>query len=282
MIFSSEREHLVETKTLATRILSGSILAAAALTLVFLGTVWIALFVLIVSLLGLLEFYDLALKRNVRPSKVTGLIGGGIIVAMAYLGREAEMSYFLSLFVMVTLIVFLFRKDYHVSSLLDASVTVMGVIYVPWLLSHTILIRKFPDGAWLLTLLILSTCFCDIGAYFVGKGIGKHPLWPQISPKKTVEGAVGGIVTSLASTMTIGYLLKLHPLDSFLLGLCIAISGELGDLCESLLKRDVGVKDTGDIIAGHGGVLDRFDSFFFASFAAYLYLKHVILGGIVP
>jgi len=152
-------------------------------------------------------------------------------------------------------------------------------VYVGALLASTIGLREGPDGqAWLL-LVILSTWACDIAAFLVGRSIGRHKLAPRISPQKSVEGLIGGVLGAVAVAAVGAVLLPLSPLRVLGLGFVVAIGAVLGDLAESAVKRQLGAKDFGRILPGHGGILDRVDSLLFSSWLAYGY---VTITGWVP
>ncbi|MFQ5880084.1 MAG: phosphatidate cytidylyltransferase [Dehalococcoidia bacterium] len=148
-----------------------------------------------------------------------------------------------------------------------------GIVYVGWLGSHLVLLRKLDgDGDWLL-MAVGATFMADTGAYLVGRALGRRPLAPAISPGKTVEGALGGVAAGWGGLLLLNYAtgLRLEPGLAVPLGLLLAVAAPLGDLAESLLKRSAGVKDTGAILPGHGGVLDRLDSILFVSVVVYYY-----------
>jgi len=177
----------------------------------------------------------------------------------------------------------------------------MGFIYVGWMPCHLVLLRDLgapgveaianplqqPGLAylWVCFFIIFGT---DVFAYYAGKTFGKHLLYPEVSPKKTVEGALGGLLSSIIIATIVVYLadnyvFSCHPfqfklIHAPLLGLVVSIAAQLGDLCESLMKRDAGMKDSGDSIPGHGGFLDRGDSLLFAGPIAYYWIKLVVLG----
>jgi len=160
------------------------------------------------------------------------------------------------------------------AGLLDTAVLAFGVFYVAWLLGHLILIRRMADGSFLIFFLFLVTWANDTAAYYVGTFLGRHRMAPRISPKKTWEGAVGGLVGSVAAALACRawFLDSLGMADATALGLLAGVAAPLGDLCESVLKRSAGVKDSGGIIPGHGGVLDRVDSLIFTAPVLYYYL----------
>ncbi len=177
--------------------------------------------------------------------------------------------------------------------LVNISLTIFGVIYVGWLFSYLVFLRCLPGvvrvplpfgnhfpaaahGAWLVLYVFATTWGADAGAYFAGIRWGKHPLAPRLSPKKTVEGAVGGIVAAMLMSLLWGTWIGLPWLHCLILGPILGALGEVGDLAESALKRDLGIKDFGGILPGHGGVLDRFDSLLFSAPVAYYYLILVV------
>jgi len=151
-----------------------------------------------------------------------------------------------------------------------------GAIYIGLLLSHFILLRDLAEG-WAWTLLaFFPTWANDTGAYFVGRWVGNHPFAPRISPKKTWEGSIGGWISGIAVGTLMGVILRLPLLHASIMGLLIGLAATGGDLVESMFKRWAGVKDSGRLIPGHGGVLDRIDSLLFSVAAVYYYLIWVM------
>jgi phosphatidate cytidylyltransferase len=168
---------------------------------------------------------------------------------------------------------FLFRVNEIKASASEFALTVSGFLYVPLLLGHLILTRELPHGIQWIFLLLVLVMTGDSGAYYVGSSLGRHKLYPLVSPNKSMEGAAGGLAGSLFGAFCARWLFfpELSAGDCFLAALIIGPLGQLGDLFESLLKRSFGVKDSGTIIPGHGGMLDRLDSILFASPALYYY-----------
>jgi CDP-diglyceride synthetase len=155
----------------------------------------------------------------------------------------------------------------------EVSFALIRIIYLGFFPSYIILLRALPKGAEFLLLILCGSVACDVLAYVCGKNFGKHHLLPEISPNKTVEGAIGGtlacvILCTIGGTLLIG----IPWYHALLIGIMTAIISQMGDLIESLFKRDVGKKDSGDLIPGHGGVLDRVDSYIFISFPVYFYI----------
>ena len=179
--------------------------------------------------------------------------------------------------------------------LANLGVTFFGVVYIGWLMSYLVQIRSisgtlavaapwgaFPPlarGAWLVLYLLLVTWLNDTGAYLIGARFGKTRLAPTLSPKKTVEGAVGGLIFAVVTAALCGLWLKIPLGHALILGLLLGMLGQVGDLCESALKRDLGIKDFGGILPGHGGILDRFDSILFTAPVAYYYLVWILRHG---
>jgi len=163
------------------------------------------------------------------------------------------------------------------------AVTMFGVLYVGWLSAHLVLLRELPwragteyaDGAAYVLLAFFVTWSCDTGAYTVGRMFGRLRPWARISPRKSLEGAFGGLLAAVLA----GFVARawfapfLTPRDAGVLGILVGVFAQVGDLVESLLKRDARHGDSSDIIPGHGGILDRFDSLYFAAPLVYYYLK---------
>jgi phosphatidate cytidylyltransferase len=164
--------------------------------------------------------------------------------------------------------------------------TVWGLFYPAVFFGFMILLRELPNelgmeyklgGKWLLLMLIIIW-ICDTAAYFIGKAVGKHKLFFRISPHKTVEGAVAGLVFSFitAYIFHLTYIEDLTLLQCMIIALIAGTIGQIGDLVESLFKRDAGVKDSSNLLPGHGGMLDRFDAPLFVAPVVYLYLKFIV------
>lgn len=160
-------------------------------------------------------------------------------------------------------------------SLMDGMVLMMGVLYVGLTLSYLLLTRALPDGALLIFFVVLVTWAADTGAYVAGKSLGRHPLAPIVSPKKTYEGLLGGVLLAcLAAVVARAWFLPGFSLvDCLALGVILTLAGLIGDLAESAMKRSTGVKDSGALIPGHGGMLDRLDSLLFTGPAFYYYVE---------
>jgi phosphatidate cytidylyltransferase len=273
--------------SLASRVLSALVLLPVIALLVW-WSVWpVVIAVAAATSIGLLELYGAFAAGGYRPHTVLG-VGIGLALVLSVALRSIVpfdlLPLVLTSAIMASLIAQLLRRNQE-GALPDWALTLVGAFYVGWLLSHFIMLRELdepllpapltplaiePGAAWVyLTLAI--TFLQDTTAYFVGRSLGRHKLAPTLSPKKTWEGAAGGmagaIIGSLAGILLLGLPISLGA--GVVLGVIGGIVGPLGDLAESLIKRQVGLKDAGYIIPGHGGVLDRADSLLFTAPALY-------------
>jgi phosphatidate cytidylyltransferase len=227
--------------------------------------------VLLITLLGMKEFYRLALPRSVWVERVIGIVLGLILSILFSYGDADIFSPFFVLILLVLCGLFMITSQNLLTAISNLSITFFGIFYIGFLLSHVILIRNQVDGREWLLFLMITVWAGDIIALFTGTLFGRHKLYPKISPNKTYEGFLGAIVGSVI----IGFLYASFFLPYFNKGACILVAvgigtlGQLGDFTESMLKRSAQVKDSGSLFPGHGGVLDRIDSFLFA--APFLY-----------
>jgi len=277
-----------------TRIVTGSALIAAFLLLAWLDSQFVGgpiFHVLIGGLFvcALLEFYALAERQGHQPVKIAAValmgalavldyalrvpgassLGGWLHLSAATLpGFYAVLGFGLPAALVVLAMVQLFTRD-PVRSLPDLSVTVLGVVYIWGLGAHVFAIRE-QGMAYLLMFLAVAK-LGDAGAYFAGIRLGRHPLAPRTSPKKTVEGAVGGLVVSVAAALLLAPVLRLGGSATFwvVFGLVVGAVSQIGDLVESALKRSAGAKDSGGFIPQFGGILDIIDSPLLSAPVAY-------------
>ena len=224
---------------------------------------------------GLYEFFMMVEKKGISIYKYFG-IGMGVVIPLSIAFHfEATKKWELLFMVMalVFLILMQFKRRNNSGAVVAISTTIFGILYISWFLSFLIKIRYLENGLGLLALLLLATKLGDIGAYLVGTRFGKTPLMPRISPKKSIEGAVGGLIFSVIGAVIC------HPFVNFdyphllFFGFSLGILAQLGDLSESLMKRDCQVKDSGNIFPGMGGILDLIDSLIFTAPAFYFYVS---------
>ncbi|HEX2153516.1 MAG TPA: phosphatidate cytidylyltransferase [Acidimicrobiia bacterium] len=257
---------------LTLRVASALGLVALLVGSLYLGGWWFTSFLTLVMLISLGEFYSTVRKVGYAPLALVGLLG---VVAMPILTHSGSIYAAAGVAVAATVIVVLaFSLANRRYPLENASMTVFGMAWVG-LLTFVVPFGASPHPVAYVLMVGLITAMVDIGSYFVGRGFGSRALAPSLSPNKTVEGFIGGLV---AGVLTAAVLSTLPPYEdlgfegSLILGLVIALIGPVGDLAESMVKRSLGVKDMGSVLPGHGGMLDRIDSFLFAVPAAFLFL----------
>lgn len=229
------------------------------------------------SLIGLLEFNRMALLGERLAEQYLGSAAGCLLVIPLYLQRFDLLLLFLVVALLLLALLYLFRLGPLDQLIYSLGWQLTGLLYLPLLLGHLVLLRQLPDGRGWVFLVLFAIMACDSLAYFTGVTFGKHKLYPAVSPNKSIEGGLGGLVGAclgvwLASVLFLPHFTLGHVI---LVGLLLGVAGQVGDLFESLLKRACGVKDSGGIFPGHGGILDRLDSLLFAFPVAY-YLARLI------
>ena len=245
------------------RTISALIGAPLFLGLIYLGGRYTAILVVVLTLLALREFMLIGAQMGLRAwSKLTMLVAVVWLISLLMGGAD-----WMLMVLVFWLLIGLGRLalTYPRTSLSEASFNLLAVLYSVVLLSHLYLLRQLPNGTEWTFLTIFMVWATDTGAYLIGRQFGSHLLAPQVSPKKTVEGSLGGLLFCIAVALVFWRIVGGSPLITYLsLGVIIGISAQIGDLFESALKRSAGVKDSGKLIPGHGGILDRFDSLIFA------------------
>jgi phosphatidate cytidylyltransferase len=237
--------------------------------------------VMLASLLALHEYYLLTQTRFAPAFSWAGYLIGFAILLSSYF-RGGSLSLLLPSAAVLILMAELFSRRERKSALESTAFTLFGAWYVCGLMGYVVNIRMIDSGgrfgAHLLMLLFVIIWANDIFAYLAGKNFGRHPLAPQVSPKKTVEGAVAGFVFGVAAAVIYARFLipDLTPIHAGILGGFVGAASQIGDLCESLLKRSANVKDSGNLLPGHGGVLDRIDSLLFGAPAMYYYCTFLL------
>ncbi len=258
------------------RILSST--ALILLTILVIFSDWLSgLVITLLIILGLYEFFTMLEKKGISIYKYFG-IGIGAIIPLSTLSRfELTKSWELLFIVLALLflIIMQFKRRESSGAVVGISTTIFGILYISWFLSFLIKIRFLENGIAFLAGVIIITKLTDIGAYLVGRRFGKTPLIPRISPKKSVEGAIAGVIFSVLGALACKSFLPFSYLYLFILGVVLSVLGQLGDLSESLIKRDCQIKDSGSIVPGIGGVLDLMDSLIFTAPAFYFYMSIV-------
>ncbi len=260
------------------RIFSGIFIVLLIILGIILGGLpWLGS-VFLISILSLWEFYDL-LSQRIHVSKGVGILSSLLIFLLARSGLfEVYSIPLLTISAFAVILIEILRKQLTGTSnaLWNLGGTISGIVYVilPWTFMY--LMRTKPYGMYILLALFMCTWSCDVFAYIIGSRWGKNALCEEVSPKKSWEGFWGGLAGSLLGSLFIPYVYNLPPVPYLLIGLICGIAGQLGDLGESILKREAGVKDSGTLIPGHGGFLDRFDSILVSGTLTYLIFGVII------
>lgn len=223
--------------------------------------------VLMATLLGLREFYDLCLPHSIPVERWTG-IGLGLLLSLIVLFGNLKMGFLFLVFLLFSLsLLFMLTSKDLPSTISNLGVSLFGILYVGFLLSHVSSVRYGINGRVWVLFLIATVWAGDISAYLVGSWVGRHKLYPKISPKKTYEGLGGAIGGSILIALAFSriFLSDFDTLSTIFLAIGIGILGQAGDFIESMVKRSARVKDSGSFIPGHGGMLDRLDSFLFSA-----------------
>jgi phosphatidate cytidylyltransferase len=248
---------------LVKRLLSAAILIPVILAAVYFGGITIAIVALVAALLAGYEYLDMMRHIELHPPRLLGLALVAALVMDAQWPQWNALPIILTLAVIVSLVYAVTRGNAP-GSMHAWALLVTGGLYIGFMAGHVIRLRALDNGMYWLALALVGTWICDTGAYFVGISMGRRPFFPLISPKKTVEGFWGGLVTGTASVVLIGYLtLGLTIWHGLIVGVLLCLAATFGDLAESVIKRQVGIKDSGRLIPGHGGALDRIDSLLF-------------------
>ncbi len=243
---------------------------------------WFTVLVAIWGLLAVFEFYRMVAASKIAPLTYFGLVWTLLFILSPHFHYDFLMPLLLTSAVVLSLIWLLLRRQKE-GAFISWAWNIAGILYIGWMLSYFVALRGLDDGRNWVFLALFATFGSDTAAFFTGKALGRHHLAPSISPGKTWEGAIGGIfgaiMVSLLFTLPKFFTLP-NPLylqdfsygQAILLGLLVSIFGQLGDLVESLLKRNMGVKDSGKLLPGHGGFLDLIDSVVFAGIVVYYYV----------
>jgi phosphatidate cytidylyltransferase len=289
-------------KTFFRRLLSTVILWAVILTALFCGNQYISdyAFLIVMVLLavtGLAEFYGMAAKRDLVCFSGWGIFGGALLMIGTFFqvtghigtqGSPARVNDFETGFLILFVLGLCLRQFFsrsNTAGIVAISTTLFGLMYVPWLLNFIQKINFFPglenNGKFYVLYFILVTKFSDTGAYSVGSLIGKHKMIPRISPGKTWEGFGGAIVVSTLASVLFAHFFRdklfgMNWIHAVIIGVILSVCAVVGDLIESLFKREAGVKDSGSFFPGIGGILDLLDSLLFNAPIMYLYLRHVL------
>lgn len=266
----------------ATRMLTGFIMGTIAMSCIIYGQWAILLMLLCIIYFASKEYVQILEHKGFYPSLKVMFIAQIVIASIAYFQRFDLVTVALTFCVLCAFLWVLFRgRQPYIA---NVATTVLGMVYCGWFPLHLIFLRnlssdRFHDGLGFVVLMFTAVLATDIGCYYAGRHLGKRKLAPVISPNKTVEGSIGGAIAAVIGALVIGYFIQLEWYFSVMLGLLCTVFAQIGDLCESLIKRDAGVKDSGHSLPGHGGFLDRTDSFILTIPVMYYFCKHFVFSG---
>jgi phosphatidate cytidylyltransferase len=238
-----------------------------------------------------LEFVALFKAGGLAPSRVL-VVGSSLLLVMTrYLTGFADAAWLITLAVLAAMSYHLYRYERgRDQAATDFAVTIAGIFYLGWLGSYFVSLRELPGGVYWILLVLPATWIADSGAYLVGSRIGRRKMAPRLSPKKSWEGYWGGVAAGVVGTLLLALLIQavfgpqtgVTPLRGALIGLVMGLVPTLGDLGESMIKRQVGMKDSGTLLPGHGGVFDRIDSWLWAAPIGFYLISVLFLSGILP
>ncbi|MEA1959460.1 MAG: phosphatidate cytidylyltransferase [Chloroflexota bacterium] len=260
------------------RLLSGSVLGAIVFAVTWYGGLVFSIALAVIAALGAFEFYKIIDISKKQPLAIIGTIGVLLFILVAHF----EMKYtttLLAAVIVLPLIWAIFQPDTK-NAASNWAWLLAGMLYIGWMLSHFIPLRALDGGRDWALLAIITCVACDITAFVIGSKWGRHRMIPRISPSKTWEGTVGGFIGAVAAALILATILPTIDIpywQAAVLGMLVGIFGPLGDLAESMLKRNAGVKDSGHMVPGHGGMLDRMDSILFTVVVVYYYVIWVVM-----
>jgi len=263
------------------RFISSALIIAFVYFTVMVWPDWVFCAVLtLMTGMALYEFYSLVEKKGIPIFKTSGISIGILVPLSIFFTFEPTKGWELLFIIAVLLTIFVlqFTRRENSNAIFGVSTTIFGILYISWTFSFMLKLKlmdnpALPSGGLLVAFLLLVTKMGDIGAYIVGTYFGKHSLIPRISPKKSVEGALGGFLFSVGAALASRSFLPSIPIHHLLiLGCLLGVLAQVGDLSESLVKRDCQVKDSADYIPGLGGVLDLVDSILFTAPTLYFYV----------
>ena len=257
------------------RVLSTLILLPIFLAIVMAGPLWLfGTTLVLVGAVGQWEFTGMFERAGIGTHRVLGLVGGLAVTSGFALPLSEQVVFTAALLFVLTGV--LWGQNATRIAWEPVAITIVGILYVNWLLGYGFALRELPAGKEWVLLLIWVTWLGETAAYVVGSTLGRRPLAPVISPKKTVEGAVAQLAVSIvAAVVGQAWFFAALPVESAVaVGALLGVVGQVGDLVESALKRSVGTKDTGRVIPGHGGMLDRIDSLLFNTPVLFYYAAY--------
>ena len=260
----------------ATRMLTGFIMGTIVMLCIMYGDISLLLMLVVLLGFGSREYVKILNHKGFYPSLKVIYLTEIILATVVYFKRFDLVAITLTICAMCSFMWVLFRgKQPYIA---NVATTLLGMVYCGWFPLHLIFLRdlscpKYDSGLGFVVLMFTAILLTDVGCYYVGTKLGKHKLAPVISPNKTIEGSIGGMFFAILGAVVIGLFIDLSWYMSAIAGVICTVFAQIGDLCESMLKRDAGVKDSGSSLPGHGGFLDRTDSFILTIPIMYYFCK---------
>lgn len=254
----------------------GAMMIAPFILFIFLGGLPLEIFTLMLSFLGLYEFYKALKEKEFNPINLVGYL---LLIIYYLIGHNFEsLMYIVILATFFLLMIPIINLKY---TFIDVAVTMLGFLYVGIFFSFIYLVSTKTGGNFYVWLIFIGSWMTDTAAYYAGRLFGKTKLCPKVSPKKTIEGSLGGLVGATIFCGLYGIFVRYHIADIplyhfFIIGAICGVFSQFGDLVASSVKRYVGIKDYSKLIPGHGGILDRFDSILFSGVVVFYYLTFIL------
>lgn len=260
----------------ATRMLTGLIMGTIVLLCIMAGGLYLLALLIFMLIVGSREYVKILNHKGFYPSLKVIYLTEAILTTVVYFKRFDLVAITLTICAMCSFMWVLFRgRQPYIA---NVATTLLGMVYCGWFPLHLLFLRdlscdKYDSGLGFVVMMFTAILLTDIGCYYVGSKFGKHKLAPVISPNKTIEGSIGGMFFAILGAVGIGLYLDVQWYIALLAGIMCTVFAQIGDLCESLIKRDAGVKDSGTSLPGHGGFLDRTDSFILTIPMMYYFCK---------
>ena len=254
----------------------GALMIAPFILFIFLGGLPLKLFTIAISLIGMFEFYRALKQKDFNPISVIGYV-----LLIGYYVLNNNFEYTMYLIIIATFLLLVIPVIDLKYTFIDVALTMLGFIYIGIFFSFIYLVSSKINGEYYVWLIFIGSWITDTAAYYAGRFLGKTKLCPKVSPKKTVEGSLGGLIGAALVCAIFGYKVGIY-IDTFqiyhyvIIGVLCGVFSQFGDLVASSIKRFVEIKDYGNLIPGHGGILDRFDSILFSGVIVFYYLTFIV------
>ena len=262
----------------------GALIISPLIIFLFVGGSFLRYGLMVLSIFGLFEFFNAIRKKGIKPLSFFAYIATVVyyvFLRSKFVSNDHFFEYLFGILVLSIIVLMCYVVINPKHTIVDVAITILGLLYVSIFFGYIVLVNQKEYGYYLLWLIFLSSWLCDTGAYFTGRFFGKHKLSPKVSPNKTIEGSIGGLILSCLACGIFGMIIRNYDVsialyNFFLIGLICGVLCQFGDLIASSIKRYIGIKDYSNLIPGHGGILDRFDSILFAAPIVYYYITFIL------